>query len=319
MMMRLLTSFFVLVAATVTGYTQVKQGTEMLFLSGKAGLQDIAVNSNVATTIMFPDRVTLVTGYGLVGSLSETVNFSEREGGVALLHFQQVSDDTLVVRKIRDGEPCFLTVKAGGRTYLLRCIPALEANLAVFISDKDGAPRAIPLEKKQLGTGRLQYDPMILIGILSRAKQRDFLEPVNPDLYKNWEERHGLELKSVSGTAEVTITTVHRWPERDALIFHCIVENLSDATYRFDPRAVAIRVGDRVYPAQLADANGSVGPFEKVAMDVVLMGNTAGGKEHLSVENDFRIELSPPTDQSMTEAEKQRYYTPGDSPFANGK
>ena len=55
-----------------------------------------------------------------------------------------------------------------------------------------------------------------------------------------------------------------------------------------------VRVGGRSYDAQLVDCANSVTPGQRVAMDVVLQGGPGGGKEGVSIQQDFRIELPEP-------------------------
>ncbi|MDB6138512.1 MAG: hypothetical protein JWO94_1584, partial [Verrucomicrobiaceae bacterium] len=80
------------------------------------------------------------------------------------------------------------------------------------------------------------------------------------------------------------------------------VENKGAREVRFKPVDAKVRVGDRSYAVQLADGNGVAGPGRTTMLDVVLQGNATGGKEHLSIENDFSLELTedhsplPPND-----------------------
>lgn len=288
---------------------QVLEGQELLVLDGGSGIQRISINASVATTVTFPAPINLVTGFGLVGQMEALANFDPKNT-VSLVHFEQVGDDAIVVRLLREGTPCFLTVRSGGRIYLLQCDPAIEAHLAVAISEGNPDAGARPVGKKAIVKSKLVYQPMSLIGILKRAKQRPFLEKEDPSLYEGWEERNDIDLRSKCGDADVVVYAIQKWPEKDALVLRCVVQNNGGSQYLFDPRAVKVRVGSRVYPVQLCDASGAVAGFGTETMDLVLMGNVRGGRVHLAIENDFRVELSPPTDQTMDPAEREKYFTP---------
>ena len=81
-------------------------------------------------------------------------------------------------------------------------------------------------------------------------------------------------------------------------MLRCILENKSTKQIRFKPGDVRVRAGDASYTVQLADSSGLVSPGKKTMLDLVLQGNEGGGKEHISIDNDFRLEVpidhSPP-------------------------
>ena len=279
----------------VSSWSQVREGGELTVIDGTSGLQPVALNFNVATTISFPGEVTLVTGYGLVADMKGVENFSATSK-ISVVHFQVVAKDTLVLRMLRPGTPCFMTVRTTEGFFLLKGEDREEANLAVIVTNGDPSKQSRPVTPEMVTERRIQYEPMAMIGILSRAKERAFLENVNPELYQGWEERNNISLVSTSRGAEITIYEIQRWPDKDALIFRCIINNLNGKAFRYDPRVAEVRVGDRVYPVQLADGPPEIGSGKKAALDLVLMGNPTGGKEHLAISNDFRVELpdSPP-------------------------
>ena len=80
------------------------------------------------------------------------------------------------------------------------------------------------------------------------------------------------------------------------------MENKGAKDIRFKPIDTKVRVGNRSYAVQLADGTGVVPAGKTTLLDVVLQGNAIGGKEHLSIENDFVMEVAedhskpPPND-----------------------
>ena len=107
---------------------QVQPGRELVRLDPKNLVHDIAINSNVATTITFPEKISLLTGYGLVTDPAQVNQMTSTKVGI--VHYENVIGDTLVVRLIKTGEPCHATVRTTRNIYLLRFTPADEANLA---------------------------------------------------------------------------------------------------------------------------------------------------------------------------------------------
>lgn len=288
--MRLAGLLAILGLLIATSEAQVREGAELTIIDGSKGLQPIMLNTNVASTVTFPGKISLITGYGLVQEMGEIANFTA-SSTVSIVHYQRVAADTIVLRMLRSGLPCFMTVRTTEGFFLLKAEPAEEANLAVLVVAGDPSMQAVEMPEEAVVEQRIDYEPMALVGILSRAQQRAFLQTVNPELFDGWEERHDLELQSTSRGAEISIYEIQRWPEKDAIILRSMVTNPTNRPFVYDPKVAEVRVGNRVYPVQLADGPSEVAPGKRVALDLVLVGNPLGGKEHLAISNDFRIEL----------------------------
>ena len=288
---------------------QIAEGREIVSLPGSQSVHELTLNTQVATTVTFPSDITLVTGYGLVLDAGKAQDLIESERSVVamsrdmmvqpvtIVHYAQASTDTLILRAVRRGTPCFLTVRCGSKIFLFKLVSGDQANLAVVMEDP--AAQKVPVrevKKQDIVKDRTVYSSAELVGVLSKARQRAFLETVNPSLYEGWNQRTGLDFTSIHGDLTATITEVQQWPKKDATVLRCRVTNKSAREVRFKPSDVKVRVGDRAYPVQLADSSGYVGPGKTTLLDIVLQGNETGGKEHLALQNEFRIEVA--ADQS---------------------
>jgi hypothetical protein len=151
------------------------------------------------------------------------------------------------------------------------------------------------VKPEQIVKNRTVFSSAELVGILSKARQREFLETVNPAIYEGWQQRRGISLSSTHGEVTSTITEVQQWPQKDAVVLRARLENKGKTAFRFKPVDAQVRVGNRSYAVQLADSSGVILPGQPTQLDVVLQGNALGGKEYLSVQNDFRIELAEDT------------------------
>lgn len=282
-----------------TLHAQVKEGSEMVMLNPATAVHEIHINSNVATSIIFPEPISMLTGFGLVEEVGKVSSMAQSR--VSLVHFDNVLDDTLVVRLLKPGEPCHATVRAGKNIYLLRFAAEDEAHLAVIIPPPGQQNTAREIAPTEIAQKRISYNSDELVGILGKARQRKFLQNVNPALYTGWQERNQLELNTSKDSITCTIYEIQRSPEKDVLVFRCWLNNNGTTAYEFDPVDVRVRVDERAYPAQLVDCSGIVRPSEKIAMDVVLQGGPGGGREHISIDNDFRIDL-PQAGRTRTSA-----------------
>jgi len=288
---------------------QVAEGQEMISVPGDGRVHDLTLNTQVVTTVTFPGTITLVSGYGLVlnATAAQELVDSEKQSvvltretilqPVTIVHYAQASPDTLALRAVRKGTPCYLTVRCEASVFLFKLVAGEHANLAVTVADP-AASVTNPVREVKVADvmkSRTAFSGAELVGILSKARQREFLQTVNPGIYAGWRERRGTAMVSLNGEVVSTITEVQQWPQKDALVLRARVENKGSKEFRFKPVDTKVRVGDRAYAVQLADGNGIVPPGGTSLLDVVLQGNATGGKEFLSIENEFGLEIAADT------------------------
>lgn len=281
-----------LLLAAVTADAQVHPGRELVRLDPKNHVHDIDINTNVATTITFPEKISLLTGYGLVtdpGKMNQMTNSK-----VATVHYESVAGDTLVVRLIKPGEPCHATVRTTRSMYLLRFNAADEANLAVLVSPPVQTSAAVEVSPQKVVDNRIQFSAEELVGMLSKARNRKALQPLNPGLFNGWVERNGLDMTSSQKDMVTTIYEIQRNPAKDLTVFRCWITNNGTKPFEFEPMGTKIRVGGRSYDAQLVDCANTIEPGQRQALDLILQGGPGGTREGLSIHQDFRIELPEP-------------------------
>ncbi len=284
-------------SAAITVSAQVQAGRELVRLDPKNLVHDIAINSNVATTITFPEKISLLTGYGLVTDPGQVNQMTGTKVGI--VHYENVIGDTLVVRLIKTGEPCHATVRTTRNIYLIRFNPSDEANLAVIVSPPAQTNGAAEVSPDKVVESRIQYNAEELVGMLSKVRNRKALQSLNPGLFTGWQERNGLTMTSSTKDLVASIYEIQRNPAKDLTVFRCWLTNNSAKEFDFDPAGTKVRVGARSYDCQLVDCANTVGPGQRVAMDVVLQGGPGGSREGLSINQDFRIELPEPGRQPM--------------------
>jgi len=302
----------VLFAAPIPASAQVRVGHELTRLDPKVLVHDIAINGSVATTITFPEQITLLTGFGLITDPGQINQLTTAK--VSIVHYENVIGDTLVVRLIKPGEPCHATIRTTRSIYLMRFSPADEANLAVIVSPPAQSTPVGEISADKVTEARIQFNSEELVGMLSKARNRKVLQPLNPALYNGWLERNGIEMTSEQKSVITSIYEIQRNPAKDLTVFRCWLTNTGATSFDFEPVGTKIRVGGRSYDTQLVDCANSVAPGQRVAMDIILQGGPGGSREGLSIQQDFRVELPEPG----------RYSNPllpslaGDS-FADGK
>jgi hypothetical protein len=267
---------------------------ELVRLPASQTIHDIAINGSVATTITFPEKITLLTGFGLVTDPTAANQLSTSANPVAVVHYENVLADTLVVRLIKPGEPCHATIRTARALYLMRFTPAEAANLAVIVPPPTPATAASEVGPEVVAQKRLKYSSEELVGMLGKARNRKALQPINPGLYTGWLERNALEMTTTQGLLTTTIYEIQRHPEKDLTVFRCWVANKGTDLFEYEPNAVKIRVGERSFDAQLVDAAPEIRAGQTIPLDLVLQGGPGGTREGISIQQDFRIELPEP-------------------------
>jgi hypothetical protein len=290
---------------------QVREGSELVMLDPKVLVNEVAINATVATTITFPSKIVLLTGFGLA---TEPAAAKQMETGrVAIVHYENVLPDTLVVRLVKPGEPCHVTVRTARHIHLLRFVPSEEANLAVIVQPPVQKDAAVAVQASDVVAGRIKFSTDELVGMLGKARNRKALQPLNPGLYHSWQERNNLDMAASTNGQLASIYEIQRNPEKDLMVFRCWLTNTTDKAYEFEPSSVKVRVGERSYDPQLVDGADVIPPGQKVPLDVVLQGGPTGGREGLSINQDFRVELPEPGRRQIDPA------LFGDASFAGGK
>ena len=318
MKLRLLSIHLSLLTFLVAGtlHAQVRTGREMVRLDAGSLVHEIAINGNVATTITFPEKITLLTGFGLVNDPGQVNQMTGSK--VAVVHYENVLGDTLVVRQIKDGEPCHATIRTTRNIYLMRFTPAEEAYLAVIVPPPGPKTPVSEVTPEKIAEGRIKYDSEELVGMLSKARNRKALQALNPGLYTGWMERNNLDMTTTQNSLTSTIYEIQRNPAKDLTIFRCWIINKGVEPYEFDPAGTHIRVGARSYDAQLVDCANVIAPGQRAAMDIVLQGGPGGGREGISINQDFRVELPEAGRRKINPLLPEPDFRPMD-PFLSGK
>lgn len=91
------------------------------------------------------------------------------------------------------------------------------------------------------------------------------------------------------GDYEIELTEVMRFDPEDSLVFHVLVRNKTNAAIRYE--TFSLRVGERVYSPSLTDAKGVLSPNEEQHAYFVVTGTPTGGRNLLSLKNDFLVSL----------------------------
>jgi len=88
---------------------------------------------------------------------------------------------------------------------------------------------------------------------------------------------------------KVTVAEVFRFEAEDVLVFLVRLDNTGVQPVRFDPGAIAVRVGPALYPATLVESDGVIPAKGSAEIWFAVAGDGRGGRANLSVHNTFLV------------------------------
>ncbi len=230
----------------------------------------IPVGRDVPTTLMFPSAISAIEG--------ANVSANPETPAPVLLSYTP-GNYFFSVRALTPGAKGAVNVVWRNRTFVIRFEegPAPYGSVTFYEDNFTGGPAA---------QKRVTAD--VLLGVLDRAKDYQLIALQYPEAVQQIEHVE-------SGTVcfykyfQVTIEEVFRFDPEDTLVFRLRFENKGDTEVRYQPQRLAVRVGQNVYYASIADASGIVPPKATTTAFLAITGSPTGGRANLSIKNQFNI------------------------------
>jgi hypothetical protein len=91
---------------------------------------------------------------------------------------------------------------------------------------------------------------------------------------------------------EIRIEEVFRFNPEDTLVFHVTLRNKSEREIRYLPESFCVRVGNRLYYQSVSDAPGLLPPHAASMVYFAITGTPDGGRNELSLKNEFSVLVS---------------------------
>ncbi|MDQ6911257.1 MAG: hypothetical protein M3128_00075 [Verrucomicrobiota bacterium] len=274
-----------LVAAAVQGHATEQRVQDFLLDDHK--VYNVPVSGARVTTISFPSPIAAIDGafVTLDGKTPGLFQIAHTKG-----------TPYLSVRALTKEATTNLNVRWNNHTYTIELHESAEPWYSVVLQSKP--------EKTNHFVGPLT--PPRLLGLLDKAKAFALLRTQEPDAVAGVEYRdlHEQPLVSDCGDYEVRLTEAFRFPDNDTLVFHLVIVNRSDSALEHTPERLEVRVGDGVFTPSLTDLVSTIAPRESTIGYVIVSG-APGGRNDLSLKNDFTFVLSrraTPTETAMPDS-----------------
>jgi hypothetical protein len=243
----------------------------------------VPVATNRVTTISFPGAITAIDGAGI------TVD-GKTPGLFQLAHTR--GSAFLSVRALFPKASANLNIRWNDHTYVFELTesdqPVLSLNLA-----------APPTPEEEGVSHAPEVSPIKLLALLDKAKAFPLLKAQQPESVANvdFTTYDGKPLVSDFNDYEIQIEETFRFNAEDTLVFRLVITNRVDAPLIYQPDSFTLRVGNRLYPQSISDADGTVPPKGQSIVYFTVSGTPDGGRNELSLRNAFTVlvtRLSPP-------------------------
>jgi len=242
----------------------------------------LKVGADKVTTLVFPQPITALEGSGI------TVDPKTKADMLLSYH---AGDRFLSIRPLIDPANAVLNIIINRKVYVIELATDKEPFQSVTFYPADEPPAQ--------SAGRPNVGPSRLLGLLDKAKAYPLLAEQYPEMVSQIDKAEPFTRTLYEGFS-VILTKVFRFDAEDTLIFQVEFVNETDQPIYYVPQSLAVRVGSGVYWSALSDASGIMTAGEKDPKTgkiipghsdgyFVICGTPHGGRNHLSVQNNFNV------------------------------
>jgi hypothetical protein len=239
---------------------------------------NIAKDGSV-TTVMFPSAIQGIYGSNIIDNPSKAKN-----KGAYLLTYQE-GNYYFSIKAIRPEQTASLNIVFNRKIYVinLKSVSKKEAYNSVTFETGESTLSG--------GDNSNKVGPTLLVSALDKAKMYPLLLQQYPDNVANIQYKHRDELFKYKGYS-VRLNAVYRFNDIDTLVFWVILANTTDKKITYNPVDFAVRCGEKIYFSSLSESSGVIPPNGTTQAYFCITGTPEGGKNWLSVDNNFLVLLA---------------------------
>jgi hypothetical protein len=274
-------SIYLLVVSSVLTSAAYAQAIKSFPLDEQT-VYHLKVGTDKVTTLVFPQPITALEGSGIT---------ADPKAPAKMLLSYHAGDRFFSVRALDDPATADLNVIINRKVYVVELSTDKEPFQSVTFYPADEPPAQ--------SAGQPNVGPSRLLGLLDKAKAYPLLAEQYPEMVSQIEKAEPFTQTLYEGF-HVILTKVFRFDAEDALIFQVEFVNETDQPIYYIPQSLAVRVGSSVYWSALSDASGIMTPGGKDPKTgkiipghsngyFVICGTPNGGRNHLSVQNNFNV------------------------------
>lgn len=236
----------------------------------------VPVSTNRVTTISFPGPITAIDAVGVTAD-------GKTPGQFQLAHTKGSS--FVSVRALARKAATNLNIRWNKRTYVFELAEGDAPVLALTLEDRAASEIVQPAPP---------VTPPRLLALLDKAKAFPLLKKQQPEAVAGAEARTFGDEPQVTdfNDYEIRIEEVFRFNPEDTLVFHVTLRNKSEHSIRYLPESFCVRVGNRLYHQSISDAPGLLPPHAASTVYFAITGTPDGGRNELSLKNEFTVLVS---------------------------
>jgi hypothetical protein len=271
----------------------------VVFADSPEAIQRIALDERVVVTVpVATNRVTTISFPGPIGAIDATGVTADGKtpGQFQLAHTKGSS--FLSVRALVHKAATNLNIRWNKRTYVFELVESEAPLLALNLEDRAISDTVQPAPL---------VTPTRLLSLLDKAKAFPLLKKQVPEAVAGAEARTFGDKPQVTdfNDYEIRIDEVFRFNPEDTLVFHVTLRNKYDEEIRYLPESFCVRVGDRLYHQSIGDAPGVLPPHATSTVYFAITGTPDGGRNELSLKNEFNVLVSRLPDPPISAATTQ--------------
>lgn len=248
-------------------------------------IQPIPLHAEIDTLLIFPKQVDSIIGNGLTPR-------GETDGSVL---YQQGKENlkTIVLRHLDSHSKVVMTVMIGDDAFVFRLEPSQDPATAIYFLDENDGKLAEKISHEQALIKTRPISGERKVELLRLSRESNFLKERLPEQYEGYSERF-TSSKLYKDGIETTITKISRFSKDDGLVFTGIIHNKSDQYIHSSQCQSLLKVGkQRLYqPDMLVFSPPAIPPNKAVAVQGVLIGDGNGSPLHLSLDNEFFLQIT---------------------------
>lgn len=249
----------------------------------------IPVSGNRVTTISFPGPISAIDAVQVTVDGKNPANFqiAHTKGS----HF-------FSVRALTKKSTTNVNIRWNNKTYVLELVESDEPLYSVIF-------QFAPDQRDKLA--RVAVTPARLLALLDKAKAYPLLKQNHPEAVAQVEYMNYAQKPQIMDykTYEVQIDEAFRFNPEDTLVFRVLLRNKSDAPLQYKPDGFLLRVGERAYPQSISDAGGTIPPKGEIPAYFAVTGTPNGGRNDISLKNDFIVVLDAVAAELPAESKKE--------------
>jgi hypothetical protein len=237
----------------------------------------IPVSNARVTTISFPGPISALDGANITvdGKYPAYFQLSHKPGSYFFS-----------VRSLAKDVVTNVNIRWNNKTYVLELQDSRAPWLSVIFHERpDGERNRAELRP---------VTPGVLLGLLDKAKAYPLLKEHHPEAveqvdYANYSDKpRVMDYRDF----EVRIEEVFRFDPQDTLVFRIALRNKTGSEILYKPQGFSVRVGEHVYFQSISDASGIMPPNTDSPAYFAITGTPTGGRNDISLKNDFTVLIS---------------------------